>query len=135
MLQQLWHNFQLGGWMMWVIFALGLPGVGAAGRFAWRGEHQLLAFLRWLSGTLLASGWLGFFVGEQRVLHAMLYRLGEFAASDQGLSDQRAAVLIEGTGEALNCVSGALLFVVLIGFLVTVGQRRFPLPNPAAVPR
>jgi hypothetical protein len=135
MLQALWHGFQLGGWMMWVIFALGLPGVGAAGRFAWRGEHQLLGFLRWLVGTLLASGWFGFFIGEQKVLYAMLYRLGEFARSDQVLSDQRMALLIEGTGEALHCVSFALLFVVLIGLLVTIGQRRFPLPNPAAVPR
>jgi hypothetical protein len=65
----------------------------------------------------------------------MLHRLGEFAASDQGLSDQRAALLIEGTNEALNCVTGALLFVIFIGLLVTIGQRRFPLPNPAAVPR
>ena len=135
MLQQLWHSFQLGGWMMWVIFALGLPGVGAAGRFAWRGEHQLLASLRWLVGTLLASGWFGFVIGEQKVLQAVLYRLGQFAPSDQLLSDQRAAVLIEGTFEALHCVSGSLLFVVLIGLLVTIGQRRFPLPNPASVPR
>lgn len=135
MLQQLWHSFQLGGWMMWVIFALGLPGVGAAGRFAWRGEHQLLACLRWLVGTLLASGWFGFFAGMQRVFGAMLYRLGEFTPSDQLLSDRRTALLIEGTSEALNCVSGALLFVVLIGLLITIGQRRFPLPNPAAVPR
>jgi biopolymer transport protein ExbB/TolQ len=135
MLQQLWHHFQLGGWMMWVIFALGLPGVGAAGRFAWRGEHQLLASLRWLCVTLLASGAFGFFVGEQRVLHAMLHRLGEFTASDQALSDRRAALLIEGTSEALNCVTGALFFVISIGLLVTIGQRRFPLPNPAAVPR
>jgi len=135
MLQHLWHGFQLGGWMMWVIFALGLPGVGAAGRFAWRGEHQLLASLRWLVGTLVASGWFGFFVGEQKVFGAILGRLGEFAPSDQVLSDQRMAVLIEGTGEALHCVSGALLFVVVIGLLVTIGQRRFPLPNPAAVPR
>ena len=135
MLQHLWHGFQLGGWMMWVIFALGLSGVGAAGRFAWRGEHQLLASLRWLVGTLVASGWLGFFVGEQKVLDAVLSRLGEFAPSDQVLSDQRMAVLIEGTGEALHCVSGALLFVVVIGLLVTIGQRRFPLPNPSAVPR
>jgi len=135
MLQQLWHSFQLGGWMMWVIFGLGLTGVGAAGRFAWRGEHQLLGFLRWLVGTLLASGWFGFFIGEQLVLHAVLYRLGEFAPPGQVLSDQRTALLIEGTGEALHCVSGALLFVVLIGLLGSVGLRRFPLPNPAAVPR
>jgi len=121
--------------MMWVIFALGLPGIGAAGRFAWRGEHQLLGFLRWLVLTLLASGGFGFFVGMQRVLQASVYWANKFAPVDQALSDQRVHVLLEGTREALTCISGALLFVVLIGLLGTLGQRRFPLPNPAAVPR
>jgi hypothetical protein len=132
---RLWHSFQEGGWAMYLIFALGLPGVGAAARFAWRGEHQLIAFLRWIALTLLASGWFGFFVGMQRALQAALSRLSEFAPHDQGLSEQRVYVLIEGLSEALNCVSGSLMFVVLIGLLGAVGHRRFPLPNPGAVPR
>jgi hypothetical protein len=135
MLQHLWQSFGEGGWMMWEIFALGLPGVGAAGRFALRGEHQLLGFLRWLALTLLASGGFGFFVGMQRVLQAAVFWTNKFAPADQSLSDQRVSVLLEGTREALTCISGALLFVVLIGLLGTVGLRRFPLPNPAAVPR
>jgi len=122
---------------MYLIFALGLPGVGAAGRFAWRGEHQLIAFLRWTLMALLASGWFGFFIGEQRVLQAMLSGwegLPPFAGP--ALTDHRVMMLlIEGTKEALNCVSGALMFVVLIGLLGAVGHRRFPLPNPSAVPR
>jgi hypothetical protein len=123
----LWHSFQEGGWAMYLIFALGLPGVGAAGRFAWRGEHQLIAFLRWMALTLLATGWFGFFVGMQRALG---YRASEFA-----VSEQRVFVLLEGLREALTCVSGSLMFVVLIGLLGAVGHRRFPLPNPSAVPR
>jgi hypothetical protein len=131
----LWHSFQEGGWAMYLIFALGLPGVGAAGRFAWRGEHQLLGFLRSITWTVLASGWFGFFLGEQKVLQAVISRRSEFAPAEQMLSDQRVHILLEGTREALTCVSAALMFVVLIGLLGTVGHRRFPLPNPGAVPR
>jgi hypothetical protein len=63
MLRQLWQSFQEGGWAMYLIFALGLTGVGASGRFAWRGEHQLLGFLRWLVVTVFAGGWFGFCIG------------------------------------------------------------------------
>ena len=131
----LWHSFREGGWAMYLIFALGLPGVGAAGRFAWRGEHQLLGFLRWITWTLVASGCFGFCIGMQMVSRAMTDRVGQFAPAEQVLSDQRIHILVVGTREAANCLSGALMFVVLIGLLGAVGQRRFPLPNPAAVPR
>jgi hypothetical protein len=123
-LQQLWHAFQEGGWAMWPIFGLGLVGVGAAGRFAWRGEHQLLAFMRWLLLTLLACGAFGFSSGMIKVFHYAAER-----------AEDRALLLCEGTGEALNNISGSLLFVVVICLLVAIGQRRFPLPNPSAVPR
>lgn len=128
----LWHSFQEGGWAMYLIFALGLPGVGAAGRFAWRGEHQLDAFLRWVSFTLLATGAFGFFIGWQRVLQAVLN--GQDWAAPV-LGDRQLLLLLTGTREALMCVSGALMFVVLIGLLGALGHRRFPLPNPGAVPR
>jgi len=130
----LWHSFQEGGWAMYLIFALGLPGVGAAGRFAWRGEHQLLAFLRWVSFTLLASGAFGFFIGWQKVLQATASG-ADWAAPVAVLSNRQLLILLVGTREALMCVSGALMFVVLIGLLGAVGHRRFPLPNPSAVPR
>jgi hypothetical protein len=132
----LWYSFQAGGWAMYLIFALGLPGVGAAGRFAWRGEHQLLGFLRWLGFTLIASGWFGYFVGTQRMLHFILSpEFAKYAPPEQALSDQRVRILMEGTGEALTCVSASLMFVVVIGLLGAVGHRRFPQPNPGAVPR
>ena len=132
---RLWHSFQEGGWAMYLIFALGLPGVAAAGRFAWRGEHQLIAFLRWTAASLVAAGWFGFFIGEQNVLQAVVSGLGDVPAPNHVLSDHGVWILLVGTREALNCVSGALMFVVLIGLLGAVGHRRFPLPNPGAVPR
>ena len=119
---------------MYLIFALGLPGVGAAGRFAWRGEHQLAAFLRWISFTLLATGAFGFFIGWQKMLQAMVSGV-DWAAPRAVLGDRPLLLLLVGTREALMCVSGALMFVVLIGLLGAVGHRRFPLPNPSAVPR
>jgi hypothetical protein len=88
-MMRLWHSFQEGRWAMYLIFALGLPGVGAAGRFAWRGEHQLVAFLRWVSFTLLASGAFGFFIGWQRVLQAVVFGLDEAAPVGGVLSDRR----------------------------------------------
>ena len=129
-MSNLWHSFQEGGWAMYVIFALGLPGVGAAGRFAWRGEHQLGAFLRWLTFTLFVTGLFGFFIGEQRVLQAVV------GAADAGeLTHQGLWLLFVGTREAMTCISGALMFIVVMGALVAIGHRRFPLPNPSAVPR
>ena len=129
MLGQLWHGFREGGWAMWPIFAFGLLGVGASGRFAWRGEHQLLGFVRWITATVLACGVFGFLIGMQNVLAYVVYKVSEPPWDKQGM------VLLEGTKEALNCLSGSLLFVVFIVLLGAIGHRRFPLPNPAAVPR
>lgn len=132
----LWHSFQEGGWAMYLIFAFGLVGVGAAGRFAWRGEHQLLGFVRWITVTVLACGAFGFFVGVQRMLSFAGERLATAPFwPELTLAERRVTLLIVGTGEALSCVSGALMFVVVICLLTAIGQRRFPLPNPAAVPR
>ncbi len=136
MLGQLWHSFREGGWAMYGIFALGLTGVGAAGRFAWRGEHQLLAFIRWIAVTVLACGWFGFFVGMQRCLGYMMSRLADAPVpADLPDIERRAYVLLEGLKEALSCVSGGLMFFVIIYLLGAVGHRRFPMPNPGSVAR
>lgn len=132
----LWHSFREGGWAMYPIFAFGFLGVGAAGRFAWRGEHQLVGFVRWISTTIVACGAFGFLIGVQR----MLGFAGENLVKapfwpEMTLPERRMTLLIEGTREALNCVSSALLFVIVICLLAAIGQRRFPSPNPAAVPR
>jgi hypothetical protein len=122
----LWHHFQMGGWAMYPIFVLGLLGVAAAARFAWRGEHQLLQYLRWHTLTVISCGLFGFFAGMIRASQYIAYRVP---------ADKALVTLIEGLGEALNNVTAALLFTVLVCLLTAIGFRRFPLPNPSAVAR
>jgi hypothetical protein len=132
MLERLWDSFRDGGWVMYWIFAFGLTGVGAAGRFAWRGEHQLLGFIRWVAVTLLASGTFGFFVGSQMMLG---YITSLAAPTDLPSIVQRWYILLTGIREALSCVSSSLMFFVVICMLAAIGQRRFPLPNPGSAAR
>jgi hypothetical protein len=117
---------------MYLVFAFGLTAVGAAGRFAWRGEHQLVGFIRWLSVTLLASGVFGFFVGAQMFLRAAA---GVAPPEDSAAWWQRGWILLVGTREALSCVTGALMFFVIVSLLTAIGFRRYPLPNPGAAAR
>src|SRR5687768_2136329 len=69
-MQSLWHQFREGGWVMYPVFALGLVAVGAAARFALRGEHQLLPFIRWVIVSLLLTGAFGFTLAMMKTLHA-----------------------------------------------------------------
>jgi hypothetical protein len=121
-----WQHFQSGGWAMYPIFALGLLGVAAAGRFAWRGEHQLLGFQRWLTLTVVTCGLFGFFAGMIKVCFFVAYRVPQ---------EQKFAILMAGFGEALSNVTSSLMFTMLTCLLTAVGYRRFPLPNPSAVAR
>lgn len=123
---KLWHQFQEGGWAMYPVLALGLVAVGTAARFALRGEHQLLAFIRWTLGSLLLVGAFGFTVGMMKALH---YAQG---GSDALFSSR---IIMEGLAEAANNPACALMFGFISCVCVAVGQRRFPLPNPSAVPR
>jgi hypothetical protein len=123
---KLWHQFQEGGWAMYPVFALGLVAVGTAARFALRGEHQLLAFIRWTLGSLLLVGAFGFTVGMMRALHYAQ------ASSDPLFSSR---IIMEGLAEAANNPACALMFGVISSVCIAVGQRRFPLPNPSAIPR
>lgn len=123
---KLWLAFQEGGWMMWFIFLFGALALAAAGRFAWRGEHQLTSFIRWIVVTTLASGLFGFFIGMTRALTYIVYR---------AKADERFVVLLLATKEALSNVTAALLFAVVACLLVAIGYRRYPLPNPSAVAR
>ena len=122
----LWQHFQMGGWAMYLIFALGLLGVAAAGRFAWRGEHQLVPFLRWHTLSVIACGLFGFFVG--------MIKASQYIAS-RVPAEKALLILIEALGEALNNMTAALLFTMLMCLLTAIGLRRFPLPNPSAVAR
>lgn len=125
-MSRLFHSFQEGGWVMYIVFALGLVAAGAAARFALRGEHQLLGVVRWSLRALLLSGVFGFTTGMIKVLHAAT-RAPDLA--------QAARLVIEGTSEAANNPGAALLFSILACIAIAIGQRRFPQPNPSAVAR
>lgn len=125
-LAKLWLAFQEGGWMMWFIFLFGLLALSAAGRFAWRGEHQLLGFVKWMCATAFISGVFGFLIGMSKVFYYVIHRVKP---------DERGLILMEGTREALQNLSAATLFVLIVCLLVAIGHRRYPLPNPSAVPR
>lgn len=125
-MSRLFHSFQDGGWVMYIVFALGLVAVGAAARFALRGEHQLLGFIRWNLRALLLSGMFGFTTGMIKVLHAS-------ARADD--STRAARLVLEGTSEAANNPAAALMYSVLVCIAIAIGQRRFPQPNPSAIAR
>lgn len=125
-MHKLWHHFQEGGWAMYPVFALGLIAVGAAARFALRGEHQLLAFIRWTLASLLATGAFGFTVGSMMLLNAAQKPAEPMLA---------ARIIMEGITEAANNILAALMFTIFACMCVAVGQRRFPQPNPSAIPR
>lgn len=118
--------FHEGGWAMYPLFALGLITVGATARFALRGEHQLLAYIRWLLSALLLSAGFGFTVGMMKALHAA-----------QGASEPMLAarIVMEGGAEAASMPATAFMFSIIACIGLAVGQRRFPLPNPSAVVR
>jgi len=120
------QHFRDGGWVMFVIFAIGLVGTGAAGRFVWRGEHQLLGFIRWNLLSVGVAGAFGFCTAMLKVFAYVVER----SAPDQRLLD-----LMQGTRESLNNPTAALMFALLVATLTAVGLRRFPQPNPSAVPR
>ncbi|HMI89337.1 MAG TPA: hypothetical protein VK550_34910 [Polyangiaceae bacterium] len=120
---RMWEHFVMGGWAMWFILLFGVLTVGAAARFAWRGEHQLSQFIRWMTLTTLASSFLGWGTAMIKVLSYVVH---------QATPDERWLILVEGTMEALNVPTFGLLFMVLACLLLAVGYRRFPTPNPSS---
>jgi hypothetical protein len=122
----IWHQIQMGGWAMYPVFVFGLIAAGAAARFAWRGEHQLLGFIRWAIAAIVSLGAFGFTAGMMKVFNAALTQKDPV---------QMARLVLEGSSEAANNPATAVMFTALVCVLVAVGQRRFPLPNPSAVAR
>jgi hypothetical protein len=107
---------------MWFVLLFGVLAVGAAARFALRGEHQLGPFIRWMTLTTLTSALFGFLTGMLKVLDVHV----------KAPPDQRPVILVEGTKEALHVPTFGLLFAVLVCLLLAVGYRRYPNLNPSA---
>ena len=115
------ESFRDGGWGMWPVLVFGLLAVVAAARFAWRGEHRLTPFVRWMTATTLSSAVLGFAMAMMAVFNYLVTRRPE--------GDQLITILFEGTKEALNCITFGLLMTTLTCLLLAVGHRRHPAPD------
>jgi hypothetical protein len=130
-MDRFWENWQDGGWGMWPILVFGTLAIVAAARFAWRGEHGLTGFVRWMALTTISSAVLGFSTGMHKVLDAVLGHNPKFEApTGAELADFRTMILLEGTKEASNCLTFALILLTVTCLLVAVGYRRFPAPEP-----
>ena len=127
-MDRLWQNWQDGGWGMWPILVFGVLAIIAAARFAWRGEHDLTAFVRWMLATTGSSALLGF----SSAMHAVFNFLRkEEPAEVAHVADWRIRILFEGTKEASNCLSLGLVLITLSCLLLAIGYRRFPAPEAA----
>jgi hypothetical protein len=110
--------FRSGGWSMWFILLFGVIAVSAAGRFAFRGVLALERFSRqMIASTLFASGF-GFVMG--------MIMVSRYIVERTTTTDQRFAILIEGTGEASSNLAMGFLLSALASLLLSIGQRRAP---------
>jgi hypothetical protein len=129
----MWDNWRDGGWGMWPILAFGILAILGAARFAWRGEHGLTGFVRWMALTTASSAVLGFCIGMHKVLDVAIGHDPRFEppTSPVELTDFRFRILFEGTKEASNCLSFGLILLTLTCLLLAIGYRRFPTPEAA----
>jgi hypothetical protein len=114
----LWESFQLGGWSMWPILVFGILGVTAAARFLFRCDLRLEAFARWMALTTMLSASLGFFTS--------MISVARYIEAHAKNGDDRFAILIEGTAEALNNITLGLILTTLACLILAVGHRRLP---------
>ena len=127
-MDRLWANWRDGGWGMWPILVFGVLAVIAAARFAWRGEHDLMAFVRWMLATTASSALLGFSAAMHAVFNFIRQEQPPEVAQ---VTDWRIRVLFEGTKEASNTLSLGFILITLTCLLVAVGYRRFPASEAA----
>jgi hypothetical protein len=132
-MDQIWENWQDGGWGMWPILVFGVLTLVGAARFAWRGEHALTGFIRWMALTTASSAVLGFLAGWHKVLHVATGNHPRMLAPTDPaeLAEFRVRVLLEGTKEASSCLIFGLLLLTLAFLFVAIGHRRFPAPESA----
>jgi hypothetical protein len=130
-MDRMWENWQDGGWGMWPILVFGVLTLVGAARFAWRGEHALTGFIRWMALTTASSALLGFGAGMHKVLEAAIGNNPKFEPPTGAaeLAEFRIRILLEGTKEASNCLTFCLILLTLAFLLVAIGQRRYPAPE------
>ena len=132
-MERLWENWQDGGWGMWPILVFGVLSIVGAARFAWRGEHGLTAFVRWMALTTASSALFGFCAGMHKVFDVLIGHDPRFElpTAPAELMDFRFKILFEGTKEASNTLSFGLILLTVSFLLLAIGYRRFPTPEGA----
>ena len=132
-MDRLWASWQDGGWGMWPILAFGALALVGAARFAWRGEHALASFVRWMALTTASSAVLGFSAGMHKVFDVLVGHDPRFEppTAPAELAEFRYKILFEGTKEASNTLSFGLVLLTLIFLLLAIGYRRFPAVDAA----
>ena len=130
-MERIWENWQDGGWGMWPILMFGLLALVGAARVAWRGEHALTPFVRWMSLTTASSALFGFLTGMHKVFDAAIGHDPRFEppTAPAELADFRFKILFEGTKEASNTLAFAMIWLTLTFLLLAIGHRRFPTPD------
>jgi hypothetical protein len=127
-MDRLWARWEDGGWGMWPVLVFGVLALFGAARFAWRGEHGLTGFVRWMTLTTASSTLLGFVAAMQVVFNAIVGHDAriEYPAGIADAPEFRARLLFEGTKEAASCLSFGLILITLSCLLLAIGYRRFP---------
>jgi len=121
-MDRIWENWREGGWGMWPILLFGTLAVLGAARFAWRGEHRLTGFVRWMTFTTGSSAVLGFITGMMATFSYLVFQVPE---------SERGKIMILGTRESSSCLAFGLVMTTLIGLLMAIGYRRFPASDGA----
>ena len=115
--------FRNGGWAMFPVLGLGLIGLAAAGHFAARGDARSRGFLDAITRSLAWATVTAVAMDFQSVFHAL---------TNESIPDaQLTRILYMGSYEALSPLPMGGAFLVMIWFLVAVGQRRVDARVPA----
>jgi hypothetical protein len=132
-MNDLWEGWQDGGWGMWPILVFGALTLVGAARFAWRGEHALTGFVRWMALTTASSSVLGFLAGWRKVMYVAAGNHPRFPIPNETaeIPDFRVRILLEGGKEASGCLIFGLILLTLACLLLAIGYRRFPVPEAA----
>ena len=102
------------GPLFWPITILGVAALAAAVRYAGVGTLRLRSFARTTAFTALAAGALNMIGGIRMSLEPVLR-----------LPIEERWIFLQGVSESLNGMIVALVFAVIVGIALSIGELRF----------
>ncbi|MFZ5892661.1 MAG: hypothetical protein ACOY0T_16500 [Myxococcota bacterium] len=116
--QGMWILFQEGGYPMWLLLALSLATLVAAGRFAFQpGGRRLRVCLALALATLCSIG-----TGVAADLSAVGHRAPEYLRNHPGMT--LAEVVLEGVGESMSPAIFGFTLLGMAALIVAYGLAR-----------